>query len=104
MYVDIWEYTVKSDFRNEFLESYGSQGVWAKLFRRGKGYLFTEFLEDNNDTNHFVTIDYWDSVEEYHDLRKTFSGEYDDVDKICRSYTLKERQIGDFALVGNRPT
>lgn len=42
----IWTYRVKRERRGEFERRYRSDGDWAKLFARAKGYGGTTLLRD----------------------------------------------------------
>jgi len=65
MYVILWEYQVKPDYRAAFEEIYAANGAWAQLFEKETGYLGTELLHDPNNAHRYITIDRWDSSQAY---------------------------------------
>jgi hypothetical protein len=50
-YVSLCEFRVNTGFVFEFEKAYGPDGDWARLFRRGDGYLGTELLRDRDALN-----------------------------------------------------
>jgi heme-degrading monooxygenase HmoA len=98
-YVYIWEYKVKPDFIEEFEEAYNSQGKWVGLFKKANGHLETYFFKDQTDPFRYVTVDYWTSYEAHQLFRKDFDIEFQELDKICEEYTIKEKKIGDFSVI-----
>jgi hypothetical protein len=47
MHVILWEFTIKPEKQQTFLDAYGPEGNWAQLFRRAEGYLGTELLQSD---------------------------------------------------------
>ena len=97
----IWEYTVDPDRRSEFLGAYNPVGDWAKLMSRHPGYLGTKLLEDVENNNRFVTIDYWVSQSDRDAFREQFKDEFDRLDRDCEEYTTSETFLGDFSILAN---
>ncbi len=95
-YAYMWEFRVRPGRRDEFLRVYGPEGDWAGLFQRGEGYLRTELLQDLEDPDRFVTIDYWRSEESWSSFRARFTKEFETLDARCEAFTLEERRIGLF--------
>lgn len=94
----IWEYEVRDSFRAEFIEAYDSNGLWAKLFGQCKGYLKTELIEDLNQQNRFITIDYWQSHSAFSVMKNTVTDDYKKLDAQCEAYTHSENHIGFFSI------
>jgi len=44
---------------------YGPDGEWAKFFRQGAGFIGTELLRDLEESDRYVVIDRWESIEAY---------------------------------------
>lgn len=61
MYVIIREFQPKYNTEKQFETAYGPQGVWAALFKKGKGYISTDLLHDMADPARYLTIDRWTS-------------------------------------------
>ncbi len=55
----VWEFRVTQGKEAEFIEKYGPEGIWARFFRNGRGYLRTELVRDVVDTQRFLTLDHW---------------------------------------------
>lgn len=94
MYVCIWEYRVRAEAAERFVERYGPDGDWARLFRRGQGYLGTTLLRDTADDLVFVTFDSWESETQYRAFSEACASEYDALDAACEELTESERRVG----------
>ena len=64
-YIYIWAFEVQPEHVEAFRQHYGEGGAWTQLFRRARGYLGTQLLQDEKDPLRFVTIDTWSSSEDY---------------------------------------
>ena len=93
----IWEYEIQENCRIEFLEAYGSDGLWVKLFKQCEGYINTELKQDFDQPNRFVTIDYWKSYSTFSAMKHTISDAYNILDKQCEAYTVSENHVGFFS-------
>ena len=98
MFLIIWEFYTTPDREEEFESAYGTEGIWVTLFRKGTGYLRTEFLKDPRTEHRYVTIDMWTSQEEYETFKEHFHQEYALIDRQCESSTVSERFIGSFKI------
>jgi hypothetical protein len=49
MYALVWEFRVSGEHDVAFRQAYGPDGEWARLFRRGAGYLGTDLLEGESE-------------------------------------------------------
>jgi heme-degrading monooxygenase HmoA len=96
MYAYIWEFTVKTEYKMKFEQIYGPAGKWAELFKKSEGYIRTELLHDNLDSQKYITIDYWKSKSNKNDFMLKFSDDYKRLDAECSEFTLNERYIGEF--------
>lgn len=94
----VWEFRIRLEVETEFIEQYGPDGVWARLFRQAEGYIRTELLRDLADKTRFLTLDYWKSEEEFSNFRIQHSAEYERLDKQLESLTQGERRLGAFPL------
>ena len=95
-YVIVWEFRVRPDREREFVEQYGPEGSWAQLFRRSGGYIRTELVRDATDHLRFLTLDYWQTEEEFNDFRKRNLAEYQRLDKELEGLTEEEARLGAF--------
>ena len=92
----IWEYEVKDEFRADFIEAYGPNGLWVRLFGQCKGYIKSELKQDVDHPKRFLTIDYWQSQSAFSAMKQAIGDEYSKLDEQCESYTLSENHIGFF--------
>ena len=95
-YVIVWEFRIKPQADAEFVRHYGPDGSWAQFFRGSKGYIRTELMRDVADRLRFVTLDYWQSQEEFLSFREQNQSEYQRLDKEFESLTEKETRLGAF--------
>jgi len=96
-YAYIWEFTVKEGCESQFEQSYGPEGDWARLFRRGTGYLRTELYRDIADSGRYVTVDHWISKEACDTFRNAWGDEFQALDEACEALTRHEKHLGSFA-------
>jgi quinol monooxygenase YgiN len=99
MFVRIWQFRARADKAAEFRAAYGSSGAWAALFRRGTGYLGTEFLESTADPAIYVTVDRWESAAAWDVFLREWSDDYAALDRTCEDLTVAEEEIGAFQRV-----
>jgi heme-degrading monooxygenase HmoA len=99
LYVVLWEFQVRPEFEELFQRIYGSQGDWAELFRKGKGYVRTEFYRDVKNARRYVTVDVWESELAYHEFRKDHEKEYRAIDQRGEGMTEKETSLGAFEML-----
>jgi quinol monooxygenase YgiN len=97
MHVILWEFTVREEYVQEFIGACGSDGDWAKLFRRAEGYLGTELLRSSDKPNIFLTVDRWESAACFETFQKRFGAEYKQLDARFERYTLSEKKVGVFS-------
>ena len=95
-YVIVWEFQIKPGAEAEFVEKYGSIGVWARFFRSSEGYIRTELVRDVAAHQRFLTLDYWRSEEAFNDFRKQNLAEYERLDKELEGLTQQETRLGAF--------
>ncbi|HEY6251935.1 MAG TPA: antibiotic biosynthesis monooxygenase [Candidatus Angelobacter sp.] len=93
-YVMVWEFRVKAGLEAKFVEEYGPEGSWARLFRKSEGYLRTELVKDVAAERRFLTLDYWKSEEEFNRFRKQHLAEYERLDKEFEGLTEQETRLG----------
>lgn len=95
----IWQYQVDKSRRDEFLAAYASDGVWARLFSRDPAYIETILLQDADDDDRFMTIDYWASKAARDAFRQKYAAEFSALDELCEKFTRREDLIGDFVVI-----
>ena len=98
-YVIVWEFLVKPGSTAEFQEKYGPEGGWARFFRGSAGYIRTELVKDVGNVGEgrrFLTLDYWQSEEEFSRFRDKNLAEYERLDKEFAGLTEQETRLGAF--------
>jgi heme-degrading monooxygenase HmoA len=100
-YSYIWAFEVHKEHAEDFRRHYGDDGAWMQLFRRARGYLGTQLLQDEKDPLRFVTIDTWSSVEDYEAFRAAYASEYAALDRLCEGFTVQETLIGHFVSISD---
>lgn len=95
-YTHIWEFIVKTGQEARFVEHYGPEGAWVKLFRQAPGFIETWLLKDRKNERRYFTVDRWRSAAAYQDFRSRFADSYATLDRICEGLTASEKEIGCF--------
>jgi hypothetical protein len=81
--------------RPAFLAAYKPSGEWAQLFSLDPSYIETILLQDDEDEDRYVTIDYWKSKADRDSFRQRYSVEFDSLDNRCEAFTREEQFLGD---------
>ncbi|WP_278253959.1 antibiotic biosynthesis monooxygenase family protein [Caulobacter sp. CCUG 60055] len=95
MYVVVWEYLAHPERVDAFVEAYGAMGAWARLFRRGDGFLGVQLLRDLEEPTRFVTIDRWRSRDAFTAFMTQHRALYVALDEKLADLTLTEMRLGD---------
>ncbi len=93
MYVRVWEYEVAADFMDPFMSAYGADGDWAKLFRRGRGYVGTELYRSTDDEARFVTVDRWTDQAAWRAFLEEWGETYQGLDTTLAGITASQRSL-----------
>lgn len=100
MYSYMWEFHVRRTLQGAFEKVYGPEGDWVRLFRTNPGYINTLLLRDADDDLRYVTIDTWESQDEYLDFRRQMEAEFQAIDRACKPLLEAERSLGEFERFG----
>ena len=95
-YVIVWEFRARQAREAEFVQKYGPEGAWARFFRGGRGYIRTELVRDATDHLRYLTLDYWQTEEEFNRFREQNLAEYERLDKEFEGLTESETRLGAF--------
>jgi heme-degrading monooxygenase HmoA len=95
-YVIVWEFRVRQEQAAEFIQKYGPEGAWARFFRGSAGYIKTELVRDVASDFRFLTLDYWQTEEEFKRFREQNLAEYERLDKEFEGLTESETRLGAF--------
>lgn len=101
-YVIVWEFKVRPGAEVEFVEKYGPEGSWARLFRRSDGYIRTELVRDVTVERRFLTLDYWKSEAEFNHFHQQHLAEYKRLDKELEGLTEQETRLGVLDSAGKQ--
>jgi len=96
MYIIIWEFHVIPEKEKEFVKLYGRNGQWVKFFETDDDYFESDLIKDVHKEGRYVTVDYWIDKKAYEHFRTQHNEEYQELDLKGASFTLKEKQIGEF--------
>ena len=93
-FIILWKFRTKKGREGEFERAYGKSGDWVRFFKKGKGYIKTEFYQDTN--GEYLTVDEWASKEAFKEFKQSFRKEYQELDRKFESLTEIETHIGSF--------
>lgn len=99
-YCYLWEFSVRPEFVPAFESAYGPEGDWVQLFRRDSEYIRTDLIQDREIPGRYLTIDQWKSREACLSFRERYHSEFESLDAECEQFTVEERFIGEFDLIG----
>jgi heme-degrading monooxygenase HmoA len=97
-FITIWHYKIKPGSEKEFINLYNNAGEWVKLFSKFAGYIKTVLIKSTGDDNIFITLDYWESKEDYYLFKKNSIKEFSEIDKMGEKLTIEEKHIGEFII------
>lgn len=89
----IWRYSVPSDRVAEFVDAYGPDGDWVRLFAAATGYTGTELLACE-DRGTFITVDRWHTRSAFDEFMQTHRVAYGELDDRLASLTTDEVLVG----------
>ena len=96
MFVALWEFEVKPGSEEKFEKVYGPEGSWARLFQWSRAYKGTRLLRDAGRPWIYLTMDFWETREEYEKFLKDYRKEYDALDLAGEEFTTQEKCAGYF--------
>jgi heme-degrading monooxygenase HmoA len=94
----IWEFVVRPGKEQLFEQIYGPNGDWGQLFRQGHGYCGTKLIRDRDELRRYVTLDFWESEEDYDRFKSQHAQEYKAIDTKCDVLTQTEKEVGKFVI------
>jgi heme-degrading monooxygenase HmoA len=94
--VVMWEFEVREGCEAAFVEAYGSDGTWARLFRKSPEFLGVELVQSVKHPSRYFTLDAWTSRAAFESFRVEYSGSYETLDVKLAGLTEWERRIGAF--------
>jgi quinol monooxygenase YgiN len=94
LYIVVWRFRIRPSAEQAFLEGYGPNGSWARLFRQGTGFRKTDLARSVEDLRVFYTLDEWNSEAAYGEFREAFRQQYEALDQSFEGLTEDERLVG----------
>lgn len=92
----VWQFIVKERTVDRFLQAYGPDGAWSRLFREHPGFLGTTLLRDVANPRRFLTIDAWETPSHRDRMLSLARDEYSSLDDLFAGLTESEVEIGVF--------
>lgn len=93
VYIRVWEYKVDAEHIDAFHAAYGSDGEWARLFQRGRGYVGTELYGCTDDKSRFVTVDRWADERAWRAFLEEAREAYDRLDERMAHLTVSQEDL-----------
>lgn len=99
MYVLLWFFQAAEGREEAFERTYGPGGDWARFFEQGEGYLGTE-LWKGESTGGYVTVDRWETKEQFERFRAEHREAYEALDRGCEHLTAVEQFLDAYRTLG----
>jgi len=96
MFVVLWEFDVKSECEERFIFAYSPSGTWARLFATDAKFRETRLLRHVVEPLRFVTMDVWESREDYEHFLRSSADAYHALDTEYAGLTTRERHLSSF--------
>lgn len=96
MFVVVWQFEVAEEKIPAFEAAYAQDGAWAQLFRSSPKYHGTQLLRDAYVPGCYLTIDRWESEDDFRAFRKQNDQAYESLDRSCGHLTNRETRIGAY--------
>ena len=92
------EYVVREEARGQFELAYGPGGAWSKLLARCPGFRGTTVLRDTKDPRRYLTIDLWDTEDQWEQMLAERQAEYASLDAALGDWTESRTEVGIFRV------
>ena len=99
MFIYIWEYIVKENCIVDFINLYGKDGEWNKLFTQDPSFIKTELIKDIYNKRRYLTVDYWESKFDRDNFIEKNNKVFNSIDIKGENLTEKESFLGEFNLM-----
>jgi hypothetical protein len=95
----MWHFDVKPGKEAEFETLYGAEGEWTALNRDTRSYLGTSFLKDQNQSSHYIVIEYWSEMLVYEAHRSYRSSAIDALERKRNALIQSVDPLGVFTAL-----
>jgi heme-degrading monooxygenase HmoA len=89
-----FRYRVHPAQARAFEHAYGPAGPWVALFGRDAAFIRTRLFRNKGDGHEYVSIDVWESKEDYDRFRSEYADEYRRLDTQLAMLKLEEYFLG----------
>ena len=95
-HVRIWKFRPPPGGEQQFAHVYGSAGPWAELFNKARGYVGTTLLRPCESGGWWLTIDRWQSTDDFQAFTLDFGEQYSFLDAELEGVAGEEVFVGAF--------
>jgi len=95
-HVRVWRFRPPLEHGQEFATAYGPTGPWAELFGKARGYRGTSLLRPSGSNGWWLTIDRWNSVDDFEAFQRDLGKEYRALDDQLEGIAGDEEFVGAF--------
>lgn len=95
-HVRVWKFLPPAGREQEFSQAYSSDGPWAALFGRAKGYRGTILLRPETPGGWWLTMDRWDNARDFEAFQRDFGDSYRALDAQLEGVAGEEEFVGAF--------
>lgn len=99
MIATIWRFRVLPVAVDSFERIYGLHDDWARLFARAVGYVGTELLQHDRGESVCLTIDRWQSADDYHRAKVELALDHAALDCRCEPLASEGNWLGLHAVL-----
>jgi heme-degrading monooxygenase HmoA len=99
VFVLAYRYRAAPPTEATFVETYGPDGPWARLFAQTPGYRGTELMRSEEEPSTYLVLDRWDTRASHAVFMATHGPAYETFDRECESLWLEERRLGAFDVL-----
>ena len=92
----LWRFHVPAADEQRFLDAYGPDGAWARLFATAPGFIRTELWQSSDGS--YLTADYWSSPRDFDRFQSSHGEKYYRLDRELEGIAGAETFVGAFDL------
>ena len=92
----IWKFRPPVGREQEFAAAYGSDGAWARLFGRARGFEGIALLKPADPGGWWLTIDRWASRADFDAFQQSLGDDYRTLDAELEGVAGDEEFVGAF--------
>lgn len=94
MFIIVWKYIIRAEYRSDYIDTYKENGKWSRLFKKSKSYKYSKLF--HKDENEYLLIDAWDNEKTYSDFKKKYFEQYRSLSDEAASLYEIEEKIGEY--------